>query len=347
MESWYCSVTDSILLSLSYIHLSSGSHSSLPGCFDQGPLYKRLEGGGMLGFKSRQKIRRIATRMAAHFSCLVNYIFEALLCDRALSLIRERVLIFEPSCHAHPPSNLTFLPASQSLKMFEPSNPRSLFFLVLLSKISQCHEGARSCNETISLRSTKETAPKLHHILLTRYPMKDSIHPSKLTMSQQPSVSLNASGEALLLNLTQLVFEHRQLLQLSRRKEEEAYFVDYIPPARDAITLPRNVVYVLVGVVLVIVATYAIVGHLIKDLMHDLAGTHLAGDLSARHSLHCGVHVCDVFQSFFPAGLLGQGCISVLSFPFFPLWMTMLRDDLPNSSLVMPLRWTPKTVQFE
>ncbi|KAF1383946.1 hypothetical protein PFLUV_G00137110 [Perca fluviatilis] len=91
-------------------------------------------------------------------------------------------------------------------------------------------------------------------------------------MNQQPVVSLNASGGALLLNLTQLVFEHRQLLQLSRRKEEEeAYFVDYIPPARDAIHLPRSVVYVLVGVALVLVATYAIVGHLIKDLLHDLA----------------------------------------------------------------------------
>ncbi|XP_054870823.1 small integral membrane protein 44-like [Amphiprion ocellaris] len=90
-------------------------------------------------------------------------------------------------------------------------------------------------------------------------------------MSQQQVASLNASGGALLLNLTQLVFEHRQLLQFSRRKEEEAYFVDYIPPARDAIPLPRSVVYVLVGVMLVVVATYAIVGHLINDLMHDLA----------------------------------------------------------------------------
>lgn len=90
-------------------------------------------------------------------------------------------------------------------------------------------------------------------------------------MNQQPVVLLNTTG-VLVLNLTQLV-EHRQLLQLSRRKEEEeAYFVDYIPPARDALTLPRNVVYVLVGVVLIIVATYAIVGHLIDDLMHDLAG---------------------------------------------------------------------------
>ncbi|XP_033182350.1 uncharacterized protein LOC117152978 [Anabas testudineus] len=88
-------------------------------------------------------------------------------------------------------------------------------------------------------------------------------------MNQQPLASLNISRGALLSKLTQPVFEHRQLLQLSKRKED-AYFVDYIPPARDTITLPRNVVYVLVGVVLVIVATYAIVGHLINDLMHDL-----------------------------------------------------------------------------
>ncbi|TNN67839.1 hypothetical protein EYF80_021993 [Liparis tanakae] len=96
---------------------------------------------------------------------------------------------------------------------------------------------------------------------------------SKWLTAQDDVPKKLASGGALLLNLTQLVFEPRQLLQLSRMKEEEeeAYFVDYVPPARDAITLPRNVAYVLVGVVLVIVATYAIVGHLIKDLIHDLA----------------------------------------------------------------------------
>ncbi|KAK5888900.1 hypothetical protein CesoFtcFv8_014951 [Champsocephalus esox] len=90
-------------------------------------------------------------------------------------------------------------------------------------------------------------------------------------MNQQPVVSLNATGGALLLNLSQWVFEHRKILQVTSRKEEEAYFLDFIPPARDAITLPRNVVYIVAAVVLVIVATYAIVGHLINDLMHDLA----------------------------------------------------------------------------
>lgn len=74
--------------------------------------------------------------------------------------------------------------------------------------------------------------------------------------------------------------------------DQEAYFLDYIPPARDAITLPRNVVFVLIGVVLVLVATYAIVGHLIRDLMHDLAGNlrqkstcHLFGALSPNQCL--------------------------------------------------------------
>lgn len=93
----------------------------------------------------------------------------------------------------------------------------------------------------------------------------------------------------LLLNATHLAVEHRRLLQLFGRKTEEdegAYFLDYIPPARDAINLPRNVIYVLVGLVVVVIATYAIVGHLIKDLMHDLAGNPLSQRLVTAPSLH-------------------------------------------------------------
>lgn len=71
---------------------------------------------------------------------------------------------------------------------------------------------------------------------------------------------------------TQMTFEPRHLLQVSLGHKGEEPYVDYIPPARDAITLPRPMIYILVGVVLVVVATYAIVGHLINDLMHDLAG---------------------------------------------------------------------------
>ncbi|KAL1281172.1 hypothetical protein QQF64_015772 [Cirrhinus molitorella] len=48
-------------------------------------------------------------------------------------------------------------------------------------------------------------------------------------------------------------------------------FVEYKPPARDSISVPPHVLYVSVGLVLVVVATYAIVGHLIDDLLRDLA----------------------------------------------------------------------------
>ena len=102
-------------------------------------------------------------------------------------------------------------------------------------------------------------------------------------MDQQPPMSsLNASGEELAWNVSR-----RQLLQLSTSMEEEPLFVGYKPPARDAITLPRNVVYVLLGVV-VIAATYGVVGHLIKDLMHDFAGKRfwLASNISPQPPRH-------------------------------------------------------------
>lgn len=55
-------------------------------------------------------------------------------------------------------------------------------------------------------------------------------------------------------------------------EKEHTDYLNYTPPPRDAISLPHHVLYVLTGVVLVVLALYAIVGHLITDLMHDLAG---------------------------------------------------------------------------
>ena len=180
-------------------------------------------------------------------------------------------------------------------------------------------------------------------------------------MNQSPFVSLNASGGALLLNLSHVALEHRQLLQLSRRnEEEEAYFVDYIPPARDAITLPRNVVYVLIGVVLVVVATYAIVGHLIKDLMHDLAGTckPQAGVLSFPTL----VFMCVVSLSpFLTQHSEVKGGTNISSFPPFSFWVNALLEDspshlswglcavfnLPNTFLVIPFKVNSKDQKKE
>ncbi|XP_073910397.1 small integral membrane protein 44 isoform X2 [Castor canadensis] len=48
-------------------------------------------------------------------------------------------------------------------------------------------------------------------------------------------------------------------------------YEEYRPPPLDAIRLPRYVLYLLMATFLVVAVAYAIVGHLIKDLAHDLA----------------------------------------------------------------------------
>ncbi|XP_040484230.1 uncharacterized protein LOC121102442 [Ursus maritimus] len=48
-------------------------------------------------------------------------------------------------------------------------------------------------------------------------------------------------------------------------------YEEYRPPPLDAIRLPRNALYLLLVALLVVAVAYAIVGHLIKDLAHDLA----------------------------------------------------------------------------
>ncbi|XP_054574336.1 small integral membrane protein 44 [Eptesicus fuscus] len=48
-------------------------------------------------------------------------------------------------------------------------------------------------------------------------------------------------------------------------------YEEYRPPPLDAIRLPRYVLYLLLAALLVVAVAYAIVGHLIKDLAHDLA----------------------------------------------------------------------------
>ncbi|KAG7456517.1 hypothetical protein MATL_G00236730 [Megalops atlanticus] len=85
-------------------------------------------------------------------------------------------------------------------------------------------------------------------------------------LKAQHSVGSGVSG-----NYSQMTYDPRRLLQVPEEEGDGVYFLDYSPPPRNALTLPRHVLYVLVGAVLVVVATYAIVGHLIKDLIHDLA----------------------------------------------------------------------------
>lgn len=59
-----------------------------------------------------------------------------------------------------------------------------------------------------------------------------------------------------------------------RYKEDDGtvLFESYIPPSRDAVHLPTYVIYLLMAVLVLLGVLYAIIGHLIKDLVHDFAG---------------------------------------------------------------------------
>ncbi|CAM4626913.1 unnamed protein product [Lepidochelys kempii] len=56
-------------------------------------------------------------------------------------------------------------------------------------------------------------------------------------------------------------------------EREEALYTDYKPPALDAVRLSCYVLYLLMAALVVGLVAYAIVGHLIKDLVHDFAVT--------------------------------------------------------------------------
>ncbi|KAL7891000.1 hypothetical protein AOLI_G00004760 [Acnodon oligacanthus] len=51
---------------------------------------------------------------------------------------------------------------------------------------------------------------------------------------------------------------------------DPSVYRQYRPPPRDLLQLPRTLLYLLMAAVVVVAVAYAIVGHLIKDLAHDV-----------------------------------------------------------------------------
>lgn len=60
----------------------------------------------------------------------------------------------------------------------------------------------------------------------------------------------------------------------------EPLYTEYKPPSRDLIQLPKSIIYLLLAALLVVAVAYAIVGHLIKDLMLDITGAQVHFDIS-------------------------------------------------------------------
>ncbi|KAK5888901.1 hypothetical protein CesoFtcFv8_014952 [Champsocephalus esox] len=56
-----------------------------------------------------------------------------------------------------------------------------------------------------------------------------------------------------------------------REDDGTVLFESYIPPSRDAVNLPPYVLYLIMAVFVVLGVLYAIIGHLIIDLIHDFA----------------------------------------------------------------------------
>ncbi|KAG8565344.1 hypothetical protein GDO81_012816 [Engystomops pustulosus] len=72
------------------------------------------------------------------------------------------------------------------------------------------------------------------------------------------------------LNLTVSRTQQQASYQYSVSNDNPTY-ADYKPMEMELIPLPRAVIYLLMAGVVVVAAAYAIVGHLIKDLAHDIA----------------------------------------------------------------------------
>ena len=55
--------------------------------------------------------------------------------------------------------------------------------------------------------------------------------------------------------------------------EDDSLYKQYKPPVKELIPLPKGVLYLIMAALVVVGVAYAIVGHLIKDLAMDIAGT--------------------------------------------------------------------------
>ncbi|XP_069009019.1 uncharacterized protein [Embiotoca jacksoni] len=86
--------------------------------------------------------------------------------------------------------------------------------------------------------------------------------------SLQPDGAMSASNPPLNSNHTSGM-EH--VFQYSY-SESDLLYTDYRTPARDPIPLPKAVLYLVMAALVVVAVAYAIVGHLVKDVVNDFVG---------------------------------------------------------------------------
>lgn len=84
----------------------------------------------------------------------------------------------------------------------------------------------------------------------------------------QPDGAVSASKPPLNSNQTSGM-EH--VFQYSY-SESDLLYTDYRTPVRDSIPLPKAVLYLVMAALVVVAVAYAIVGHLVKDVVNDFVG---------------------------------------------------------------------------
>lgn len=87
-----------------------------------------------------------------------------------------------------------------------------------------------------------------------------------MVTSLEPDSGMSASKPPLNSNHTSGI---DQVFQYSY-SESDLLYTDNRTPARDPIPLPKAVLYLVMAALVVVAVAYAIVGHLVKDLVHDL-----------------------------------------------------------------------------
>ncbi|KAG5275646.1 hypothetical protein AALO_G00122990 [Alosa alosa] len=73
--------------------------------------------------------------------------------------------------------------------------------------------------------------------------------------------------------------------------ENNHLYTDYRTPPKDSIPLPKAVLYLVMAALVVVAVAYAIVGHLVKDLVHEFVdwvfGSRSVRANSTKSDIHC------------------------------------------------------------
>ncbi|KAJ1169809.1 hypothetical protein NDU88_001699 [Pleurodeles waltl] len=93
---------------------------------------------------------------------------------------------------------------------------------------------------------------------------------SVVSVLQDPEpTSIIASSEPP-MNSTNFTTSLDHLFQYSySESEDEQLYKDYKPPPKEPVPLPKAVLYLLMAALVMVAVAYAIVGHLVKDLVYD------------------------------------------------------------------------------